>query len=140
MKNKTTQDIGQLQLRCYYDILRYCMDVQDDATHVQLKPDGVVYGAQLSLGQSVCWYISTGLCFDRGQGRRWALSLYFFLERNIVRSHVFAGLVVGISLVLVYVMLNFSQLYTPLTDTTILPRCQTDEAANAPKIGSLTIG
>jgi len=43
-------------------------------------------------------------------------------KRFLALHLIFGIFVLGISLVLVYVMLNFSQLYTPLTDTTILPR------------------
>jgi len=44
-------------------------------------------------------------------------------SKRFLPLHLIFGIfVLGISLVLVYVMLNFSQLYTPLTDTTILPR------------------
>jgi hypothetical protein len=43
-------------------------------------------------------------------------------KRFLALHLIFGIFVLGISLVLVYVMLNYSQLYTPLTDTTILPR------------------
>lgn len=43
-------------------------------------------------------------------------------KRFLALHLIFGIFVLGISLVLLYVMLNFSQLYTPLTDTTILPR------------------
>lgn len=43
-------------------------------------------------------------------------------KRFLALHLIFGIFVLGISLVLLWVMLNFSQLYTPLTDTTILPR------------------
>ena len=43
-------------------------------------------------------------------------------KRFLALHLIFGIFVFGISLTLVYLMLNFSKLYTPLEETTILPR------------------
>merc|ERR1712061_714405 len=43
-------------------------------------------------------------------------------KRFLALHSIFGIFVLGISLVFLWLLLNFSQLYTPLADTTIMPR------------------
>merc|ERR1712186_178964 len=66
-------------------------------------------------------YVSDEVCYSERSPEQ-ADILRERSKRFLALHLIFGIFVLGISLVFLWLLLNFSQVYTPLSDTTILPR------------------